>query len=183
MVQSESVALIRGMLEHHHPADDREADSLSRIKRLVETATEPFSRQHYVPGHLTASAVVVDSKRERTLLIFHDKLKRWLQPGGHFEPGESDPSVAAAREVIEETGLSTQWPGAAPQLLDVDVHLIPARKNEPAHEHFDLRMLLISDASTATAGDGVSQARWATPPEWPGLDLDPGIQRALKKIF
>jgi 8-oxo-dGTP pyrophosphatase MutT (NUDIX family) len=183
MSQAVPLDLIRALLEKHRPDDEREADSLRRIRELVSTATAPFSRTHYVPGHLTASAIVIDSRRASTLLVFHEKLKRWLQPGGHFEPGESDPSVAAAREVLEETGLATTWPGAEPVLLDVDVHEIPARKTEPAHEHFDLRMLVVAESSAARAGDGVSQARWATPPEWPGLDLDPGIKRALGKVF
>lgn len=183
MTQPTPLDIIRSLLQNHHPADDREADSLARILELIATAGGPFSRQHYVPGHLTASAIVIDSKRESTLLIFHDKLKRWLQPGGHFEPGENDPSIAAAREVLEETGLATVWSGTAPVLLDVDVHAIPERKSEPAHEHFDLRMLLVADSKAARAGDGVSQARWAAPDEWHSLDLDPGIRRALGKVF
>src|SRR5258708_4221184 len=146
-MNSNAVAIIRTLLQQHRPADDHEAGSLTRILDLIATASDPFSRLHYAPGHLTASAIVLDSKCESTLLIFHNKLKRWLQPGGHFEPGETDPSVAAAREVLEETGLSTAWPAHAPLLLDVDVHLIPARKNEPAHEHFDLRMLLVADSN------------------------------------
>src|SRR5438046_1868713 len=135
------LTLISTLLQNHIPADEREADSLGRIKRLLKDAPNPFSREHYVPGHLTAAGIVLDASRTRTMLIFHAKLKLWLQPGGHFEPGETDPSIAAAREVLEETNLRTHWPGTSPVLLDVDVHPIPARKHEPVHEHFDLRML------------------------------------------
>src|SRR6185295_13963414 len=98
----------------------------------------------------------------------------------HFEPGEYDPSVAAAREVLEETGMKTSWPGARPLLLDVDVHEIPARKNEPAHGHFDLRMLLIADEGELNPND-VVEARWCEPREFESLKLDPGTVRALKK--
>jgi 8-oxo-dGTP pyrophosphatase MutT (NUDIX family) len=178
-----SVEIVRALLAAHQPVDAKESDSLTRIRALVETGTRPFSRQEFVPGHLTASAIVLDDRRERTLLIFHQKLQRWLQPGGHFEPGENDPSVAAAREVLEETQTATRWPGNAPIMLDVDVHLIPARKADPAHEHFDLRMLLIAATDSAKAGDGVTQARWVKPAEFPALDLDPGLQRALNKVF
>ena len=31
---------------------------------------------------------------------------------------------------------------AVPEILDVDVHVIPARGEEPAHEHHDIRFLL-----------------------------------------
>ena len=178
-----SCSIVRELLSRHVPVDAGEHRSLERIRELVETGAAPFSRAHFVPGHLTASAIVLDEHRERALLIFHEKLQRWLQPGGHFEPGENDPSVAAAREVLEEAFTKTAWPGAQPLLLDVDVHLIPARKTDPAHEHFDLRMLLLAASNTAAAGDGVTQARWVRPAEFAALDLDPGLARMLRKVF
>jgi 8-oxo-dGTP pyrophosphatase MutT (NUDIX family) len=178
--ESHVLSTVKQLLSIHKTADASEADSLRRINALVANATEPFSRMHFVPGHLTASAIVVDPPRARALLIFHSKLSMWLQPGGHFEPGESDPSVAAAREVLEETGLQTRWPGNAPLLLDVDVHTIPARKNDPEHCHFDLRMLLIAEGEPQALD--VVEARWVAPAEFPALKLDPGLQRALRKV-
>ena len=170
------------MIQAHTPGDESEADSLRRIADLAATVGAPFSRDNYVPGHLTASAIVLDPKREYAVLIFHTKLNRWLQPGGHFEPGENDPSVAAAREVLEETGLAARWPGPEPILLDVDVHQIPARKTEPAHFHFDLRMLLIADRNEMQAGEGTSDARWVDGTEARQMDLDLGLVRALRKV-
>ena len=40
----------------------------------------------------------------KVLLLFHTKLKRWLQPGGHAD----DPNLArvALREAEEETGIN-----------------------------------------------------------------------------
>ncbi len=174
-------ARILAMLEFFPPADAREADSLRRIRELAAGAGAPFSREHYVPGHLTASAIVVDPGRQHTLLIFHDKLRLWLQPGGHFEPGESDPNAAAAREVLEETGLAARVPGAVPLLLDVDVHTIPARKEHPEHCHFDLRMLLVAEGTPRAAE--VADVKWASPAECAALGLDPGLIRALRKVW
>ena len=174
--------LLHALLDAHTPADGREADSLRRIQKLLKSAPDPYSRTLYVPGHLTASALVVDPDRERTLLIFHAKLRLWLQPGGHFEPGERDPWVSAAREVLEETRLPTRLPEIEARLLDVDVHAIPARGAEPDHFHFDLRMLLVAEHLPAQAGDaGVREARWFTLRELAALDLDPGLGRALRK--
>jgi 8-oxo-dGTP pyrophosphatase MutT (NUDIX family) len=182
---SASLGIIHKLLDGHAAADESEARSLARIRELLAGAENPFSRQNFIPGHLTASGVVLDPARGRTLLIFHKKLQRWLQPGGHFEPGETDPGAAAAREVLEETGLAPRAPGAAQRLLDVDVHGIPARKEDPPHCHFDLRMLLIADpdqGAGAVAGDGVEAARWVSPGEFAALDLDPGLLRALRKL-
>jgi 8-oxo-dGTP pyrophosphatase MutT (NUDIX family) len=181
-LQTPSLEIVRGFIDVHKAQDVREVDSLRRIHDLVKTASAPFSRQHFMPGHLTASAMVFEESREKTLLIFHGKLKRWLQPGGHFEPGENDPSVAAAREVLEETGLKCRWPGPKPQLLDVDVHEIPARKDEPLHCHFDLRMLVLAEGQEII-GDGVSDIGWFTRAQCETMDLDPGLFRGLMKVW
>ncbi len=76
--------------------------------------------------------------------------------------------------------MKTHAPGGAPVLIDVDVHSIPARKTEPEHGHFDLRMLLIAEPGELRPAE-VSEARWCTPAEFPDLKLDPGTVRALKK--
>lgn len=168
------------MLARHVPADDSERDSLRKTLELIAEADAPFSRTHFQPGHLTASGIVLNADRTHALLIFHTKLQRWLQPGGHFEAGETDPSLAAAREVLEETGIKTRWPGEHPVLLDVDLHSIPARKTEPEHGHYDLRMLLIAEPGEICVAE-VSAARWVAPEEFAALKLDPGTVRALKK--
>ncbi len=80
------------------------------------------------------------------LVVKHGKLGRWLQPGGHIEPGEN-PIQAALREVSEETGLTSavhSWHCEHPFPIDIDVHEIPANdeKDEPAHLHVDFRYLV-----------------------------------------
>lgn len=183
----------------HRCVDEAEADSQRRILALVEEAPDPRSRHHFEPGHLTASAVVVDHELTRALLIFHAKLSLWLQPGGHFEPTELDPLAAALREVEEETGIVAEpYAGAALRpdadagaaalsLLDLDVHAIPARKSEPLHHHFDLRFLVVAPpGAQPRAGDGAEAIRWieAPAPSGPELpaELDPGLRRALNKV-
>jgi ADP-ribose pyrophosphatase YjhB (NUDIX family) len=77
----------------------------------------------------------------RTLLLFHRKLQKWLPPGGHIDPNEL-PDVAALREVLEETGLQVA-------LLDAgEQHDTVRRLAQPlcilletindTHEHIDL---------------------------------------------
>ena len=71
----------------------------------AETLGDPFSRDQ-LPAHFTASAVIVDPPGELVCMIHHKKLKRWLQPGGHFEPSDGgDAALAALREAREETSL------------------------------------------------------------------------------
>jgi 8-oxo-dGTP pyrophosphatase MutT (NUDIX family) len=168
-------------LRRHVPRDGRESADLAVIRAFVARHPDPFDRR--IPeGHLTGSALVLAATGDRVLLLFHRKLGRWLQPGGHAEPGETTGEAVALREAAEETGI----PGlalhpAAPRPLDVDVHDIPARGAEPAHQHLDLRYLVLA-AARAPLARSVAEARalrWFDWSELAGLGLDPGLRRAL----
>ena len=127
----------------HPTSDDIEREHLSRIDAFLHSEPDPFSRatQH---GHITGSAVAVDAAYEHLLLIWHEKLQRWLQPGGHCEPDQDiDVHATALRELCEETGLTLNQVQLLPQIFDVDVHVIPARKDEPEHWHYDVRFLFV----------------------------------------
>ena len=169
-------------LRRHRPADAKEAADLAEILAFVAAHAEPFDRQIW-DGHLTGSAVVVSAAGDRVLLLHHRKLDRWLQPGGHAEPGERDPEAIALREAREETGIQgLRLHPAAPRPLDVDVHPIPARGDEPAHRHLDLRYLVVApdDASPRPAPAEARVVRWFGWTALATLDLDPGLRRALR---
>ena len=112
---------------------------------LLRRSPDPFDRTDYHPGHITSSAVVLSSDRNRMLLLFHNRLRVWLQPGGHVEPSDPDVYAAARREVQEETGASL-FPSDRPQLVGVDVHEIPAARGEPMHLHHDLVFRLVAQS-------------------------------------
>ncbi len=172
-----------GMLAAHRCADPEEAADRDRILDFVTRHADPFDRR-IAEGHLTGSAFVVSGSGDRVLLLKHRKLERWLQPGGHAEPGESTGEAVALREAREETGIEglALHPTAA-RPLDLDVHEIPARGAEPAHLHLDLRYLVLApDAGIARrAPEESDDLRWFGWDELAPLGLDPGLQRALGK--
>ncbi len=168
------------LLDSFAPADQLERAHLAAITDLVRTTAEPFSRSQFAPGHLTASAFVVDASRSRVLLILHAKLRRWLQPGGHIEPDDPNLLAAARREVQEETGLRALKLLAAP--LDVDVHEIPARKSDPGHRHYDVRFLFEAADLLVQPADDAVQAQWVELSAVSGIDSDESVQRAVRKI-
>ncbi|MBL7871545.1 MAG: NUDIX hydrolase [Cyclobacteriaceae bacterium] len=98
-----------------------------------------FERTH-LPGHITGSAWIVDSARTHVLLVHHAKLNKWLQPGGHAD-GDEHVLRVALREAEEETGLK-DLTVISETPFDVDIHLIPARKELAEHFHFDIRFLI-----------------------------------------
>lgn len=170
-------------LRGHAPADEEEARDLLAICAFVARHADPFDRR-IREGHLTASAVVVAAEGDRILLLHHRKLDRWLQPGGHGDPGEAAGETVALREAREETGLEDlRLHPKAPRPLDVDVHDIAARGEEPAHEHLDLRYLVMAPpaAFVSRSLEETNDLRWFSWDELDGLDLDPGLRRLLGK--
>ena len=170
-------------LAAHRPADAHEAADLRQIVEFVGRHPDPFDRG--IPeGHLTGSAIVVSTDGGRVLLLRHRKLQRWLQPGGHADPGETAGETVALREALEETGIAgLALHAGAPRPLDVDVHEIPARGGEPAHLHLDLRYLVLAPAEAALARSPMEsdEVRWFGWGELGKLDLDAGLRRALGK--
>ncbi|MBT1702499.1 NUDIX hydrolase [Chryseosolibacter indicus] len=110
-------------------------------KLFIDLLNNPraYHRDH-LPGHITGSAFIVDSSRKYVLLTHHAKLNKWLQPGGHADGDENVINVAL-READEETGLKNLRL-ITEEIFDLDVHAIPARKDFPQHDHYDVRILL-----------------------------------------
>ena len=169
-------------LRNHLPADEREEADRRRFVAFVARHPEPFDRG-LREGHLTASAIVVSPDGGRVLLVRHRKLQRWLQPGGHAEPGERAGEEVALREAREETGiLALQLHPMAPRPLDLDVHRFPARGQDPEHDHLDLRYLVVAAETRVARHTGeTDDVRWFGWDELDGLDLDAGLRRALSK--
>jgi 8-oxo-dGTP pyrophosphatase MutT (NUDIX family) len=122
--------------------DAHEAAMTSEVIRFVEAHADCLLRS-CLPGHLTGSAWIVSPDRTRTLLTHHHKLGKWLQLGGHAD-GDADLPAVALREAREESGL-TRLRAVSTAIFDFDRHLIPARKNEPEHHHYDLRFMIEAD--------------------------------------
>jgi len=181
-VEAPGLAALRFALRGHKPDDEIEARHLARIEEFVDRHPDPFDRR-IAEGHLTGSAFVLDAAGLRVLLLYHRKLRRWLQPGGHADPGESSGESVALREAREETGLrGLTLHASAPRPLDVDVHAIPARSGEPAHEHLDLRYLVLADDGVLVPARGEARiVKWFAWNELEPLDLDSGLRRGLAK--
>lgn len=164
-------------LTHYHPFDALETEHLRRTLELLKSEPEPFSRSTQV-GHITASVILLDKTLSLVAMIWHEKLGRWLQPGGHCEP-DQDTSVAKAalRELVEETGIPPQHVILLQDNpFDVDVHPIPARGDEPNHFHYDVRYLF------QTQHDQLQHGQWRPIENIAQMD-DPSRARFAQKLL
>jgi 8-oxo-dGTP pyrophosphatase MutT (NUDIX family) len=145
------------------------------ILEIIDSRSDVLERTCR-PGHLTGSALVLDAAGERTCLLLHRKLGRWLQPGGHAD-GDANMAAVALREATEETGI----PGLRvdPVPVDLDVHEVDP-PGEDAHLHLDVRFLVVAPPGTEPVGNHESTALgWFTPDEMAGLEPDVGMVRLL----
>ena len=173
------------LLAEHEPADAKERADLAVMRQSARVLDAPLSAEQE-GAHFTGSAVVVDPKGERVCLIHHRKLGRWLQPGGHAEPGDDASLEATAlREAREETGLSVTPHRSAPSPLDVDVHAIPARGEKPGHLHLDVRFLLVAEDPAALQAQATETlgAKWFSFSEALAMADEEPLRRLLLKAL
>ena len=151
----------------------------NRMIHLIDSCADCFHRSAF-PAHFTGSVMLVSADGSQTLLHHHRKLDKWLPFGGHCD-GDEDVLRVAQREALEECGIEGLIL-ASPRPFDLDIHAIPARANEPEHEHFDVRWMLIApeNASFKTSPESI-ELRWFTPDEMASIPLTSGNQRLLAK--
>ena len=160
--------------------DEREEGYRQRILQFIRETPDAYLRSH-LAGHMTASALVLNADQDAVLLLHHTKLNRWLQPGGHAD-GEENLEEVARNEVAEETGLAQVHLGQ-PGIFDVDIHEIPARKEVPAHLHYDVRYLFQANPGARLQGNSESKAlAWIQQSELAQYTQEESILRMLKKL-
>jgi 8-oxo-dGTP pyrophosphatase MutT (NUDIX family) len=96
--------------------------------------------------HFTATCYIIHE--EKILLHLHEKIGKWLPPGGHIEKNEL-PHEAAIRETKEESGLTVAIISDDPVWINEDnahsiprpwmmlEEKIPAHKDVAEHRHID----------------------------------------------
>jgi len=154
-MSAENLIELLGAYQTKYPL---ESPTVDRYVSFVESYSDCFERSLLV-GHVTASAWLVNAAGTHVLLTHHRKLNRWLQLGGHAD-GHTNVLEVSLKEAHEESGI-LKIQTLSSQLFDIDIHRIPARKNEPAHSHYDARFALqVSGSNTFTVSDESLALRW-----------------------
>jgi 8-oxo-dGTP pyrophosphatase MutT (NUDIX family) len=159
------------------PPDDQQVTVQTQMLDFIDAHPDALARS-CADGHITGSAVVVDADGARVLLLFHRKLQRWLQPGGHVD-GDANLAAAALREATEETGIAGLLVVVPP--VDLDIHKVRP-PGEQAHLHLDVRYVVLAPPGAVEQGNHESEAlRWVDPDHVDGLALDDGTIRLIRR--
>ncbi len=160
---------------------DNEQNIVPRFLDLLDN-TRCFYRDHFEPGHITGSAILIYQNGQMILMNHHKSLNRWLNFGGHCD-GATDVFNVAIRETMEESGLTAFKPLSS-KIIDLDIHTIPAniKKGEPEHLHYDIRyaMQMTGDQTPIISGES-KDLKWMTFEEAKAL-ADESLQRLIKKV-
>ena len=172
---------VAAALSLYRPRNPAEAADVSRVVALATTVDDPWSNA--LSLHVTASALIVHPSSERVLLRWHNRQQAWLQVGGHGEPGESDPLAIALREGREETGLTDLVPLRI-ELVHVVVVQVPAKGDDPAHEHADLRYVLAtSSPEQARPEKPDAPLRWLSRSEALAATSEDNVRESLARTY
>ena len=156
-------------------------------QRLLASHSSQLHERSLLPGHITASLLILSHDSKQVLTIVHGQTQRRLCPGGHLDRDE-DPYLSALREAQEETGIDPSqlqplptWSPSS-SAIDLDVHTIPAnpKKQEAEHEHHDVMYAVRApkDVILQTVHDeGASQLEWSPIEQW--ATWSPRNQRAF----
>jgi 8-oxo-dGTP pyrophosphatase MutT (NUDIX family) len=132
-------------------------------------------RRECVPGHITGSALVVDSTGTRVLLTLHPRLGRWAQLGGHCEDADRNIVATAHREAVEESGIGDLT--IDQELVAVHAHPITCSLGVPTR-HLDMQFVAHAarDASIQRSDESLD-LRW-----WPIDNLPENSDYALTQL-
>lgn len=152
-----------------------EQESLRQAYLAFLAARDDACTRSCEPGHLTASAVVLDHSGENVLLTLHPRVGRWLQLGGHCEPSDVSLAAAAAREAAEESGIDGLVFEPGP--VHLDVHPITCSLGVPTR-HLDVRFV-----GHAPAGAQPVQSHESDDLRWWPLDELPADSDDLRPLI
>ena len=128
-----------------------------------------------VPGHLTASALVIDHSGSHALLTLHPRVGRWLQLGGHCEPDDESVVAAALREATEESGVAGLTIDPIPAALHV--HPVTCSLGVPTR-HLDVQFVVRAPSGAEIeCSDESLDLRW-----WPLAALPDESDHGLTQL-
>ena len=162
----------RAVLARYTHTDPQQNELAGEYREFLAEHPDGVWRE-CAPGHITASALVIDPGAHNVLLTLHPKVGRWLQLGGHLEYNDATLQQAAIREVSEECGIRAGSISANPVRLDR--HPVPCGRladgSVRASEHLDVQyVVVVSEMIEPVISEESDDLRWFPQTGLPELD-------------
>lgn len=116
---------IKKLIEQYKPYNEQEIKDKDIFLKYINTFDDVLTRNNEF-GHFAASGWVLNSTRNKVLMIYHKIYNSWGWIGGHAD-GEENLYEVAVREIGEETGVTNIKP------IITDIFAI---NNLPVKGHF-----------------------------------------------
>ncbi len=150
----------------------------SRFNSCLDNKIALLDKTKALKKQFTSTGYVVNPNRTKLLVIFHNKLQKWLPAGGHVESNEL-PHEAAIREVFEETGVEARIISDDPDMglsgvVDCQIprpfsilyQIIPESRKDVEHIHVDFVYAMEAEESELKMQEEeVSRVEWLTKEE------------------
>lgn len=168
-------------LAEYQPIDEQDQATLKLFQDFVAQHPQCFDRDFCHIGHITGSAWIISTNRQKAVLLNHRKLQKWLQPGGH---SDSQPNTleVALREAQEETGLKSLTP-LSENIFDLALFTNKLLSTDrPNHTHYDVRFIFQANQQETLKNDKDSEdIRWIHLNEIPNYNNQEDILRLIRK--
>lgn len=98
--------LLQLLKEYEATASSDEKETVAELIQYVSENTNCFEREAKEDAkHIAASVLLITPDFKKALFLWHTKIGRWAQPGGHAD-GNPHIHEVALKELEEETGIT-----------------------------------------------------------------------------
>ena len=178
---------IREDITNYRPCCEQEERDKEIILAFLDKNPDAFYRSNLI-AHMTASAWVVNPKRDKVLMVYHKLFDSWSWTGGHAD-GEEDLAAVALKEVQEETGVKSAKL-LSDEILSLEILTVDGHEKRgqyvPSHLHMNVTYLVEADDNdplTVCEAEN-SGVRWFTPEDALKASTEPWfVERIYKKLI
>ena len=133
-------------IANYRPQDAREEAEQREMLDLIAREGDRLLSRECAYAHMTASSIIVNHDRSKTLLAFHKIYNSWAWTGGHAD-GDGDFEAVARREAQEETGIGgLRLLGGSTASLEVLPVWAHVRRGQTVGSHLHLNVSYLFEA-------------------------------------